>query len=195
MDATTQKMIDDQLNSIRQMPAVMSKEERQGKDIKSVYAGGYIEIDDVVYFVEDRSSYKEKKWQWYELKLVSLLDGKIMFLEWEQDDTLELAMWNGDKIKFDDLGIIKTDLDRFDDTEKGQLTYAGELYVYDESDEAIWYQGMTGKGIKSYYYDFCQKNSTKLISVEKWEDGSYEVSVGYKVSPNRVEILVLGNKT
>lgn len=175
---------------VRALPAPLSKAEQLKRSIKNVGPGDCLSLDGEFFFIEEKSRYKEGSSQWFELRLVSLLAGEIVFLEWEEDDEIEISLWRGARSKLCDLNLTAGDLRRFDDEERGSFMYQGLVYTYDESDEAIWFQGNVpnAKGRKLYYWDFSQRDGRRLISVERWGD-EYEVCFGSRVDPRLIVVI------
>jgi hypothetical protein len=177
-----------QLKMVRDMP-VIAQGQAPGKPVTALAKGDYIRMGASVYLVEEKSEYREGKWKWHELHLTELVTGEPLFLEYEQDDRLETAVWTIGELELRDLGLTPGKLDAFDDNESGSFTYGGISYVYEESDEAFWKKGSGGEEIPFYYWDFYEKKGKRLISVEKWDDGSYDVSTGTEIEPRSVVYL------
>lgn len=50
-------------------------------------------------------------------------------------------------------------------------------------------------GVHFFYYDFENEQGDQVLGVEGWgdeDDPDYEVSLGHKVDPKTIEVLVIG---
>lgn len=182
----------EQLRLVRNMPVIAPGGSPAKKALTALAKGDYLRLGGVVYLVEEKSRYREGKWTWHELHLLDLVTGAQTFLEYEQDDRLEAAVWNTGDLELSDLGISAKKLDQFDDDEEGSFVFEGAAYAYEESDKAFWTKGEDGEEIPFYYWDFAEKKGKRLISVEKWDDGSYDVSTGTDIDPRSVVYLTTG---
>lgn len=181
------KTLEEILGEIRKIENPLPPDKRLKQSIKKLADGQIIRIKGIAYKVVEKNKYREKKWEWYEYKLFSLADGATIFLEWEEDDILEVSIYDR-FISFNDTGLTKKDLDIFDDDEKGDFVFQGELFRYDESDQAVYHKAMAKEGDEFYYWSFESKDGKKYLSVEKWDE-EYEVCLGYPVDPADIEII------
>ena len=184
----------EQLRLVRMMPVIRQEGTGRKKAIPELSKGDYLEIQGVTYLVEGKSLYREGKWKWHELHLVDLITGNPMFLEYEQDDSLETALWESGELELSDLGLTEKMLVTFDDDEQGRFVFGETTFTYDESDKAFWTKGSDGEETPFYYWDFVEKKGKKMISVEKWEDGSFDVSTGTEIDPRTVIYLTTASE-
>jgi hypothetical protein len=209
--------IEPRLNAIKAMPVPMPEQERQKYGVKDLRAGSYFRIKDGIqdrtFQVLDfyRYAEAEKKggeWReeknadlWFELKVLCLNNGREMFVEMEEDD--ELLVFMGVKsIKMralqvmgkNTVGLTEEDLDRFEEEDEGKIKYEGEVFEYEDDGDGLFFK--EGKdGIHFFYYDFENEKGDRVIGVEGWgdeENPDYEVSLGQKVNPKTIEVLVDG---
>ena len=184
----------EQLRLVRMMPVIKQEGPGRKKAIPELSRGDYLEIQGVTYLVAGKSLYREGKWKWHELHLVDLITGNPMFLEYEQDDSLETALWETGELELSDLGLTEKMLVTFDDDEQGRFVFGETTFTYDESDKAFWTKGSDGEETPFYYWDFVEKKGKKMISVEKWEDGSFDVSTGTEIDPRTVIYLTTASE-
>jgi hypothetical protein len=178
------------LDAIRQMPELLPEGDRRRVSVKQVGAGGYLRIDEGVYRVDGRYRYVVgKNDEWYELALFNLGDCSTTYLEWYEDDGLELSLQH-EELSLQDVGVTKEMLARFDDDEAGRFVFRGISYVYKESDAAIFYRDPEDEGEKLYYWDFKGSDSTTL-GFERWGTSEYKVYLSRKLPQVNVEILAL----
>ncbi len=164
-------------------------------EIQNVRTGGVIHLRHVGSELEDydvniigRHIYDQEGYKWIELEGETA--SKKVWIEIEDDNELEIT------IKLDDfplreVGLSKSDLDRIDDEEDGQLTYKGEVYYYEDSDEAVFLKnGNEETSEVFYYWDFENNAGDKYISVENW-GGEYQVSLSVPLKESQIDVYSL----
>ncbi len=164
--------------------------------IENVEAGGMIHIsgigpnlDEFDVNILGKHLYRQGGSRWYELEGEST-QGKV-WIDLEEDDELELTI-SLKKMRLSAIGLTKHDLQRMDDEEKGQFSYEGETYHYEDSDEAEFYKyGDQSNGETFYYWDFENEAGDKFIGIEKWEDGGYDVSYSEAIASHQVTVFSL----
>lgn len=164
--------------------------------IENVEAGGLIhisgigpELDEFDVSILAKHLYREGGSSWFELEGESE-KGKV-WIDLEVDDDLELAI-TLEKLKLRDIGLSKKDLDGIDDDEEGELSYKGVKYYYEDSDEATYYKyGNETEGERFYYWEFENDDSDKFIGIEKWSDGTYDVSYSEPIKSHQVTVYSL----
>lgn len=144
-----------------------------------------IKVNDIVthftrdYLVEGKMTYNDDGDEWYEYMLVDGDD--TVWLSVEEDDRLEAALYR-----------TVTDL-TFSSKPPEFVEYEGERFELEEWGRAkVTRIGETGdkRGgtLSVTYYDY-EAPGGRLLSVEQWGEGEYEVSVGESIRPNELEIL------
>lgn len=164
--------------------------------IENVRAGGMIQISGIGPNLDEfdvniiaKHLYRQGGTRWYELEGEST-QGKV-WIGLEEDDELELTI-SLKKMKLRDIGLTKNDLERIDNEEKGQFSYEGETYFYEDSDEAIFYKhGSESEGETFDYWDFENKAGNKFIGVELWDDGGYDVSYSEPIASHQITVFSL----
>jgi len=164
--------------------------------IENVGAGGMIHISGIGEEMEEfdvsilaKHLYRDEGSSWYELEGESV-QGKV-WIDLEEGDDLALSI-TLKKVKLRDIGISKKDLKRIDDEEEGEVRFEGQTYYYEDSDEATFYRhGDESQGERYYYWDFENDDEDKFVSVEKWTDGSYDVSFSEEIESHQVTVFSL----
>lgn len=134
-----------------------------------------------------KHTYRSGESSWYELECDKGSDEKI-WIDMEEDDELELAI-SLRKLKLDDLGVTRQDLIKMDDEERGNFDFEDRKYYLEDSDEAIFYRYSEDKNAeKFYYWDFEAKDAKHFISVEKWSNGSYDVTCSEAIKSSQVTV-------
>ncbi|MFQ5542882.1 MAG: DUF4178 domain-containing protein [Nitrospiria bacterium] len=174
-------------------PPSYSKDELR---IENVAAGGMVHVsgigpdmDEFDVTILAKHLYREGGASWHELE-GEAGHGKV-WIDLEEDDELELSI-TLKKMKLRDIGLSKKLLKKIDDDEEGQLTYEGETYYYEDSDEATFYKnGDEATGERFYYWDFENDDGDKFVGVERWDDGSYDVSYSEPIKSHQVTVYSL----
>lgn len=182
-----------QAGTSAQRPTSYSKDELR---IENVEAGGMIHISGLGKEMEEfdvsilaKHLYRDEGSSWYELEGESI-NGKV-WIDLEEGDDLVLSI-TLKKVKLRDISLSKNDLKRIDDDEEGEVQFEDQTYYYDDSDEATFYRhGDESQGERYYYWDFENDDEDKFVSVEKWSDGSYDVSYSEAIEPHQVTVYSL----
>jgi len=184
------KNIEKVLGEIRTVEIVLPEKERRKLKIKDAGKESVIVLKGEPFKVTCKNRYEVGSYEWFELKLYSLSDGREIFLEWEYDDKLELAIYDR-ATTLKELGIDKRALMEYDDEEEGEFIFEGKKFFYEDSDQAYFYEDMAGEKKSLYYWDFEDDDEEIFISIEQW-DGKYEVAIGYEVTEFDIDILSKG---
>lgn len=140
------------------------------------------------YIVESRNRYaQESGYEWFEVELKGGDPGDKLWLEWEEDDELEIGL-NLQKVTLKELGLTPQLLEQFDEEGEGCFTYQSIEYEFDESDEALFYRNSEGSGILYYYWDFEDEAGEHFIGIEKWGRNEYEAHMGIYIKESDMEI-------
>ncbi len=161
--------------------------------IENVRPGGLFSIrsfgedmEDLDVSVLNRHLYKEGRYEWIELE-GETAKGNI-WVTVEIDDEKEISVTLR-KTELDEIGVSKADLKRMDDDEAGSFQYNGVEYRYDESDEAVFYRNSDLNDAESFYYwEFKPKGGGVFITVERWEDGSYQCHFSQPVRDRQITV-------
>jgi len=140
------------------------------------------------YIVESKNRYsQEGGFEWFEVELQGGEPGEKLWLEWEEDDKLEIEL-NLEKVTLKKLGLNPQQLEEFDEEGEGYFTYKGVIYEFCESDEALFYKNCTGKGVSFFYWDFEDEEGEYFIGVKKWSRNEYEAHIGIYLDESDIEI-------
>ncbi|HIJ72827.1 MAG TPA: DUF4178 domain-containing protein [Candidatus Hydrogenedentes bacterium] len=162
--------------------------------LAAVRPGDSISLNGVPHRVEQIDSYCEDSEQgvfwWCELKL-SGEDGAVSYLEWsEQKPGIYLYGTPGDP---ESVGLDGNMLADFDEEEEGSFSYDGRTYYYDDSGEAVCFEGRAlteaygaEDGEACYYWDFYDESRQFCISVEQWES-EIDAYFGVRLDPAAIE--------
>jgi len=147
------------------------------------------DMDDFDIKVISKHTYRQGESSWYELECDK--GAEKLWIVMEEDDELELSV-SLRELKLRELNITKADLIRFDDDEEGSFTFEGDKYWLEDSDQAIFYRHSNDKEAeKFYYWSFEVENGNKYIDVEKWSDGSYDITYSEPVKLAQVTVYSL----
>lgn len=182
-------VIQQRLNAIRGLQP-LDEVQCSALDIKAVKQGGYFDLNGETYRVETLSQYLDVKWKnfkkrsedyWVtELKLFSLNTGKTVYLEWEEDDELEISQTNQEiklrDIRFDGKPITHDAIAFIEDEEYGEVQVNGKTYHY--SDDDTWaglFYGDSDKeeGVPVRFYEF-ESDDGDYLTIELWQQSAKE---------------------
>ncbi len=189
----------ERFNLIRKLKNPIPKEERYKYSIKDVGKDGFLKIKGKTYSVLPFGKFYDKSDEWFELKLTCIETGEETFLEWEEDDGLEifLTIKELDFMHLKDeenKPIDEDDLDQITDDED-DIFYDGKLFSYEDDYKANYLRTRDGKNFKVYLYEFEAKDGS-CITMENWsgnEDrADFEIWLSSKISKTAIEIISIG---
>lgn len=207
------RRLDQQFEHIRSLDsgAIVPEKERYRLTVKDVKVGGVLKLDEHHFKVTSIGSYTEMTdesyrkptaWQWSELKLFCLETGEVKFLEWEEDDEIEIST-TVKKVDFQDLKddlddpIDEDDLEDMVDKEES-ITYAGATYAYADDYPVVFRRDVNdpaSEKLNVYFYDF-KRDETESLTIEEWQSGgdkeAYDIFISRSVDPDSIEVLVKG---
>ena len=165
--------------------------------IENVGPGAVIHLTGIGADIEDfdlkiiaKHRYRQGESNWYELECDK--GSEKVWIDMEEGDDLELAITLR-KLTLREVGVSKKDLERMDDDEEGNFDYEGNKYYLEDSDSAVFCRYSDEKNAeKLYYWDFEDESGQKFIGIERWGDGSYDVSHSETVKPSQVTVYSLG---
>ncbi|MED4400446.1 DUF4178 domain-containing protein [Metabacillus fastidiosus] len=114
------------------------------------------------------------KWHAYQLEGVS----KTIWLSVEMDDELYLGIYEKVKLKLSEPLSKK-------------IEYNGIIYTLEEKGKAMIHgigRSQNVNGMTCEYYDYCDEEEEKFLSVEKW-GSEIEVSTGYEIEEYELKII------
>lgn len=164
--------------------------------MENVGAGGVIHLTGIGPNLEEfdlkvisKHTYRQGESTWYELECDK--GSSKVWIDMEEDDELELSICLR-KLKLREIGISKGDLEKFDDEEEGSFEFEGDKYWLEDSDEAVFYRHSSDKEAERFYYwDFESEKGGRFIGIERWSNGSYDVSLSEAIKPSQVSVFSL----
>ncbi len=152
-----------------------------------ILSGASESYEDISLTVDRRNRYESGGDQWYELS--GLWGGKRIFVEWSEDDELEIAIQRQSDLHLEEIGVSEDDLARMDEagSRSNSVDFQGRRWHYRESAEAGYFKddGLEGEGF--YYWKF--ESDDLQLFIEKYEGDPFEVGISEKISPGRVKVF------
>jgi hypothetical protein len=161
------------------------KDATRGDNI--ILSGAGQSYEDLSFTVDRLNRYESDGEQWFELS--GLGSGKRVFLEWSEDDELEVALQRQGGLNLEAIGVTEEDLAQMDEERSRSrfIEYQGKRWNYRESAEAGYFKDDGAEGEGFYYWKFDCKELQLFI--EKYEGDPFEVGISEKISPGRVRIF------
>lgn len=165
--------------------------------LKNVRAGGVVQLSRIGADMEDfdakvigRHAYRQGGFVWYELEC-DRGSSKKVWVEIEEDDEVDITIALR-KLEMRDMPFTMADLKRIDDQEQGSFEFEGHRYHYEDSDSAVFFRYSKEENAEGlYYWDFKASGANKYISVERWDDGSVDVSYAEGIDPSQIKVYSL----
>ena len=196
----------DRLQAIRKL-VPMPENERGGYNISNLKVGGYFNFRDQNWVVTRICKYLDVKWkdfsrrkrdEWvYELTIMSLKTGEQLFIEYYEDDGIEVYITT-EELKMSALGVSKGTLEQIADQEEGVLFYKDKAYNYvdDETAAMLYFTSDDDEGVPVRLYEFEAEDGT-CLTVEAWyadvddDRPSREAFISEPVANSDIHILQL----
>lgn len=147
------------------------------------------EFDDVDFVIEKRNRYESGGEEWYEL--LGVYKGRQVWIEWSEDDALEIVATSPDReVKMSTLNITEDDLIRMDEEESAAnyVEWEGRKFFYRESCEAGFFEDCSDSGEGFYLWDFEGEDGDSRLTVEKWEGEPFTAFTGRVIRPYNVKV-------
>ena len=161
------------------------KDATRGDNI--ILSGAGQSYQDLSFTVDRLNRYESNGERWFELSGFSA--GKRVFLEWSEDDELEITLQRQGGLHLEAIGVTEEDLAQMDEERSRSrfIEYQGKRWSYRESAEAGYFKDDGPEGEGFYYWKFdCDELQ---LFIEKYEGDPFEVGISEKISPNRVRIF------
>ena len=152
-----------------------------------ILSGASQSYEDLSFTVDRLNRYESDGKEWFELSGLSA--GERVYLEWYEDDELEITLQRQSKIHLETIGVSEEDLARMDE-EKSQsqfIEYQRKQWYYQESAEAGYFKDDNPQGEGFYYWKF-ECDELQLF-IEKYEGDPFEVGISEKISSSRVRVF------
>jgi len=129
-----------------------------------------IEYEDSYFIIEKINRYSSVAGEWYEVLGV---DGdKRLWVYWSDQGGLSISIMVDERpMGLAALGLDDDTLIRMDDEQSidNNVTIDGTKYYYRASAESTFYQDNTGDGEGFYLWDLASEDSSRSLSIDKWE--------------------------
>lgn len=152
-----------------------------------ILSGASQSYEDLSFTVDRLNRYESDGKEWFELS--GLSGGERVYLEWYEDDELEITLQRQSGIHLETIGVNEEDLARMDE-EKSQsqfIEYQRKQWHYRESAEAGYFKDDNPQGEGFYYWKF-ECDELQLF-IEKYEGDPFEVGISEKISSSRVRVF------
>ena len=159
--------------------------------LKNLRKGSFLKIEDNYYEILSFSKYiEDEEWEWVEMTVFSVNDGKNLFLEMEEDDEVEFCLTTEVKVPVNE--VFKSFDDMVARTKtRDKIVFRGKCYRFDEKCTAMFYKDGSNRPQKVKMFDFTQDEYG--LTIEKWGKGEddYEISLCQYFDEDEVEVAAL----
>lgn len=163
---------------------------RHSLKITDLRIGSFLKIDGVMYKVVDEYTYRHKKEEWPEYKLMNMVDESIVYIEVEVDDDVEVY-FTDKTMKMQNIGLTRTDIATImEEDEFRDLFYDGRKYEY-EDNYPVKFKRKNEKNWQTFHAFEFEASGGRCITIENWDSGEQEVHHSTKLSNGRLEIVVI----
>jgi len=197
------------LDTIRELN-ILPESKAKKLSVKDLVQGSFLELSENVFKVQSVSRYLDVKWSSFaprkndyiitELELFSIKNGKKSYLEWEQDDELEVFLTT-DLVKLREISVAGRKLttallEDIAEEEEGVISFKGVNYEYSEEDTWAGRFSKSGDlkdGTPMRAYEF-ESNDGKCLTIETWHEESdekpdREAFISKQIKPSAIKIL------
>jgi hypothetical protein len=197
------------LDTIRQLN-VLPESKASKLSVKDLVQGSFLAMGEDVFKVESVSRYLDVKWSSFaprkndyvitELELFSVNSGDKVYLEWEEDDELEIFLTT-DLVKLREISVsgktLTTSLlEDIAEEEEGVVSVNGVSYEYSEEDTWAGRFSKSGDlkdGTPMRAYEF-ESNDGKSLTIETWHEDAdekpdREAFISKQVKPSAIKVL------
>lgn len=152
-----------------------------------ILSGAGQSYEDLSFTVDRLNRYESNGEQWFELSGLSA--GKRVFLEWSEDDELEITIQRQGGLTLEAIGVSEEDLVQMDEERSRSrfIEYQDKRWVYRESAEAGYFKD-DGPEDEGFYYWKFDCDDLQLF-IEKYEGDPFEVGISERIDSGRVRIF------
>jgi hypothetical protein len=165
----------------------------RSKSIKAVQEGSVFTLRGLTYQTNQIHRYKEgSDWEWWELVCFCINTGEVVYIEWEEDDALEVCLTTHADLSLSKLNLTASRIESVVD-EEDSISYGGFTYIYEDDCKAKFFKDDQGKGTKVWIVDYEASDGEHYLSLERWkqEDGTKDWEAHLSVAVDALEIKVL----
>ncbi len=158
-----------------------------GRGDNLILSGASETYEDISFTVDRLNRYESGDDHWYELS--GLWGGKRIFVEWSEDDELEISIQRKSDLHLEEIGVSEDDLARMDEERSRSrfVDFQGKRWYYRESAEAGYFKDDGPEGEGFYFWKF--ESDDLQLFIEKYEGDPFEVGISEKISPGRVRVF------
>lgn len=147
------------------------------KNLENLKEGSLMNIHGHMYEVRKKSFYDEDGWRWSELTIDNLDTVETQYLEWEEDDELEISLTTY-KVDLEDIGLEKlsdaTSFKKIKEVKK--IEFKGSVFKKDDS-----YTAYYNNKHKVKVFEYYSKELNEGLSIEFWYKNNSDKEDGFEV--------------
>ncbi len=114
--------------------------------------------------------------------------GKLRFLSIEENDTLEIALF--EKIKYRKLGSFVTNYFKENEKFPEQITYNNTTYFLDKESPGYYRDVDTENWEELISFDYVNDAEDKFLCIEQWGENDFEASIGIKIKTFEIDNIL-----
>lgn len=207
IDTAIKRSFDERFKIVRQLKKkdLVDPGEALSRTLMDAGKGAFFTFEGHTYFIKDKARYEEASENFEnrldyfvtELTCLDLDTGNLVYIEWEYDDELEIALTlertsfrhltddRGEAVDQDDLDQIAQD--------KDVILFKGEKFWY-EDDWAAFFQ-RAGKEERVFLYEFENEAGSRFLTIEEWQGSGkeeYRIYTSKPVEPGKFALITKG---
>ena len=190
-------MLSECFDLIRKLENPVPANDRRKYNIKNVGNDGFMKIKNDLFHVKPYGKYYDSEAEWFELKITDVMTGNSTFIEWEEDDELEVYLTTKE-LKFSQLyddeseEIDETDLQQIV-RDEDDIFYKNKKFEFDDSYKAKYVRARDGKEFNVKFYDF-EASDGECITIENWSQNEdrKDFEIWLSREAKKIEIISLG---
>jgi len=151
--------------SLRELNTPIIQKERFNYNIKSLKQGSFVKIKGELFQVKNVFTYKEGKEQWFEYELFSISTGLITYIEYEEDDKIDMYI-TSETFNVRELPVSMDDVEDMADEESGKIELRMNTFYYEDDYQATFIKGDVKDTV--YLYEFSNESEDTFLTIEEW---------------------------
>lgn len=161
--------------------------------IENVTVGGVLHFSNIGLMMEEfdaevtsRHSYQSGPDRWFELELDRGHNKVYLTVEKDDEFILSLTM---QRLTFEQIGLNRNELSKLDPDSSEPVEYDGENYFLGSIGRASFHKNSNElEGESFHYWEFVTDDGSKNITIERWGDGSCDISFSIMINLNQITI-------